>query len=150
MVTVQVPDGWHSRIVDENGTKALQVTKEEVGPQGFETGLTINLIERHSEPEISAQIIGIGDYMAKLHDSFSKIVDSRITATSGIPTMILEGIRTLPEQKQRGLYHTRTTVYIFKAKRRIYTVIFGSPEGRWQSDYKFGNVMLNPIKFDDD
>jgi len=147
-VTVQVPNAWHSHIASAKGTKALQITREKIEAKGFETGLTINLIEPGTDAEMSAAITSMGDYMAKLHDSFTKVVDSRITEMSGVPTWILEGTRTLPDDKARGLYHTRTTVYIFKADRRIYTIIFGAPAALWESDYKFGNVMLNPIKFD--
>lgn len=147
-VTVQVPDGWHSRIVTEKGTKALQITKEKVDAHGFETGLTINLLQRKTDKEMSAAILGAGDYMAKLHDSFSKVIDSRVTEKSGVPTMILEGVRTLPDQKARGLYHTRTVVHIFKPSRRIYTIIFGSPADQWTTEYKRGHVMLSPIHFD--
>lgn len=147
-VSVQVPNGWHSRVVSEKGTKALQITKEKVTSKGFETGLTINLIKRGSEKEVSAAIIGTGDYMAKLHDSFSKIIESRITQEKGVPTMILEGLRTLPNEKSRGLYHTRTVVRIFKPAGRIYTVIFGSPADQWDEEYKIGKVMLNPILYE--
>lgn len=59
--------------------------------------------------------------------------------------MILEGIRTLPNEPARGLYHTRTSVYILKKQPRIYTVIFGSPAARWDRDYRLGKVMLNPL-----
>jgi hypothetical protein len=148
--TVQVPDGWHSRILAEHGAKALQVTKEKVGPKGFETGLTINLTERQTDSEASAATIGIGNYMAKLHDTFKDLVESRVTETNGVLTMILEGTRTLPNEPERGLYHTRTGVYIFKPQRRIYTIIFGSPAGSWENEFKIGTVMFNPIQFDAD
>lgn len=147
-VTVQVPAGWHSRVVNEKGTKALQITKDKPTARGFETGLTVNLIQRKTDSEMSATILGVGDYMAKLHGTFSKLIESRVTEKSGVPTMILEGVRTLPNEKQRGLYHTRTVVHILKPSRRIYTVIFGSPADQWAADYKLGHVMLSPIKFD--
>jgi hypothetical protein len=147
-VTVQVPDGWHSQIVAGKGTKALQISKENPGPKGFETGLTINLIERATDDAMAEATIGIGKYMEKLHDSFSEIIESKITKREGNLTMILEGVRTLPDQKERGLYHTRTTVYVLKPSRRIFTIVFGSPAALWEGDYKFGTVMLNPLKFD--
>src|SRR4051812_40362216 len=87
-ISVQVPDGWHTRTMNANGAKGLQITKERVGAKGFETGLTINLIERPSEAEFSDAVRQMGDYMAKLHDSFTKIVESRITEQKGVPTWI--------------------------------------------------------------
>lgn len=148
-VTVQVPDGWHSRVLNEKGTKAIQITKEKPDARGFETGLTVNLIQRKTDAEMSAAILGVGGYMAKLHDTFTKLIESRVTENKGIPTMILDGVRNLPDQKERGLYHTRTVVHIFKPSRRIYTLVFGSPADRWDADYKLGHVMLSPILFDE-
>ena len=147
-ITVQVPDGWHSQVVAANGTTALRITKTKVGPEGFETGLTVNLIRKDTDDAMAAATVGIGEYMEKLHDSFSKIIDSRITEREGVLTMILEGVRTLPKQEARGPYHTRTIVYIFKPTRRIYTVIFGTPVEQWETEFKLGQIMLNPIKFD--
>ena len=98
-VTVQVPDGWHTRILKEKGTKALQVTKEKPTAKGFETGLTINLIRPKSDAEMAAKIIGMGHYMANLHDSFSKIVESRVTEKKGVPTWILEGSELSPVRR---------------------------------------------------
>ena len=38
-ITVQVPEGWHSRVSAAKGAKAIQITKEKVNGKGFETGL---------------------------------------------------------------------------------------------------------------
>ena len=147
-VSVQVPDGWHTHALDGKDTKGLQISKELIEAKSFETGLTINLIERHSDAEFSAAIIQMGDYMAKLHDTFTKIVDSRITKQNGASEWILDGIRTLPNQEERGSYHTRTIVHILKPSHRIYMEVFGAPADRWATDFKIGKVMLNPIKID--
>lgn len=144
-LSVQVPQGWHSRMTQANGNRVLQITKDPVTAAGFETGLTINLLERKTDAEMAAAIGSIGEYVKHLQGTFTKLIESRVTENQGVQVMILEGIRSLPNEPARGLYHTRTTVYVLKKQRRIYTVIFGSPAGRWTSDFKFGEVMLNPL-----
>jgi hypothetical protein len=148
-VSVQVPDGWHTRVLDGGAGKAraIQITKEKVDAQGFDTGLTVNFSEFRTDEEMNAAILEVGNYMAKLHDTFDNLVESSVGEKGGVPTMILEGTRTLPDKNAGGLYHTRTIVRMFKADRRIYTIIFGSPADRWEADYKLGEVMLNPILF---
>jgi hypothetical protein len=148
-VSVQVPDGWHTHVLDGGAGKAraIQITKEKVNAQGFDTGLTVNLAEFQTDEEMNAAIREVGDYMAKLHDTFDNLVESSVGEKGGVPTMILEGTRTLPDKKASSLYHTRTVVRMFKADRRIYTIIFGSSADRWAAEYKLGEVMLNPILF---
>lgn len=149
-VSVQVPSGWHVNTTTAQGTKGLRITKDPVTKQGFETGLTINVIERSTDAEFAAAVREIGGYMANLHDSCTEIVSSHISEPSGVPTMILEGIRRLPSAPQRGLYHTRTVTHIFKPARRIYVVIFGSPADSWDAEFVTGKKMMNPIHFDAD
>jgi hypothetical protein len=145
--TVQVPDGWHTRILRQKQVAALQLTKQKVTEQGFDTGLTINFAQFDSDEEMGAGLATVGEYMSKLHGSFSKLVESSVGERGGVPTMILEGERTLPDKKDGGIYHTRTVVRIFKKERRIYTIIFGAPAAQWDTEFKTGKVMLSPILF---
>lgn len=149
-VSVQVPNGWHVNTTSLPGTKGLRITKDPVTKQGFETGLTINVIERSTDAEFAAAVREIGSYMANLHDTCTKVISSHISEPSGVPTMTLEGIRRLPSAPQRGLYHTRTVTHIFKPARRIYVVIFGSPADSWDAEFVTGQKMMNPIHFDAD
>lgn len=147
-VSVQVPTGWHIKTSTAAGTKALQITKDPITRTGFDTGLTINVIERATDAEFANAIRALGSYMGELHDSCSKVISSHISEPSGVPTMTLEGLRKLPDAPQKGLYHIRTVAHIFKPARRIYIVIFGSPADQWDAEFVTGKKMMNPIHFD--
>lgn len=144
---VKVPQGWHTNITTAKGTRALRITKDRITSKGFETGLTVNFMERSTPQEFAAAVAQTKAYMAGLRKSFSSITASSYSEPQGVPTMILEGERTLPGMTERGLYHTRTIVHLFPSSRRIYVIVFGSPAETWATDYTIGKQMLNPIKF---
>lgn len=146
-VEVKVPQGWHTKSTSAGGTRALQITKDRITEKGFETGLTVNFMEKATSEEFAAASVQTKAYMEQLRKSFSSLTASSYSEPQGVPTMILEGERPLPGHPERGLYHTRTIAHLFPSSRRIYILVFGSPAESWAAEYVLGQQMLNPVKF---
>ncbi|MGE5278597.1 MAG: hypothetical protein ACM3SU_16530 [Acidobacteriota bacterium] len=138
-----MPDGWHFKQEEQQGTRAFFITLEDIDKSGsFETGLTVNVqkVQRDKAPGKAAQfIVGmmqghqVLDQWAK-EAGVMKIFGCRVRETEkGHPPLVIHVL---------ALGNERTNT--------LYVVMFESPESSWDAAWAKGRVMLETFRLDDE
>lgn len=140
------PDGWFLKKQTANGTTALFITKEEIGPDGkrFSTGMTINIIQNlpaRAKTTPSA-------FAAQAHASArskSKLVDEVTSTTGAFRFLAYTSVDPAPPPV------TVRNVFIANDKTgTLYWLILEAPEVDWPRVNEAFGSMLERMSLDDE
>ena len=138
-----IPDGWHFKQEEQQGTRAFFITLEDIDKAGlFETGLSVNVqkLKRDKAPERAAQFI-LG--MMQGH----QVLDQWAKEAGVMKTF---GCRVRETEKD----HPPLIIYVLavgnERTNTLYVLMFESPESGWDAAWAKGRVMLENFLLDDE
>ena len=132
------PDGWHVKTESRNGTQALFITQEPIGPGGkFLTGLSLNYVTgirgkaKVSSTEYARNFLAVAAERHPVLDSFAKPLAEGINGL---------GMRLRLADAKPAIVH-----YFLLADDNadsLHLLFFEAPEAEWETAWKHGQVML--------
>ena len=138
-----MPDGWHFKQEEQQGTRAFFITLEDIDKAGrFETGLSVNVqkFKRDKAPERAAQFI-LG--MMQGHE-----VLNQWAKEAGV--MKIFGCRVRETEKDHPPLILHVLALGNERTNTLYLVMFESPESSWDAAWAKGRVMVEKFLLDDE
>lgn len=140
-----LPDGWFSKQVDEGGTHAVMLSREEIQPpeMRFETGVTINRIERVEARTGQAPSAYAAAFLAEVQRrEGAEVVERRLPSwTVRIATGARQHDPGLPELRKHYLLAADDSADL------LYLCFFETPASEWEQTWPMAKPILAPETF---